>query len=56
MQVTRSSVDTFAGPPEWFTGAVYIDTVATPSEATRVQASSVLSTSNSSTKSSIARR
>ena len=26
-----------AGPSEWFTGAVYIDTVATPSEPSRLQ-------------------
>jgi quercetin dioxygenase-like cupin family protein len=41
MQITRSSVDTTLGPADWFTGAVYIDTVATPSEPFRVQASSV---------------
>jgi quercetin dioxygenase-like cupin family protein len=41
MQITRSSVDTTLGPAEWFTGAVYIDSVATPSEPYRVQASSV---------------
>ena len=28
-------------PSEWFTGAVYIDTVATPSEPTRLSAASV---------------
>ena len=33
MQITRSSLDTFRGPPEWFTGDVYLDPVATP-EAT----------------------
>jgi quercetin dioxygenase-like cupin family protein len=41
MQITRSSVDTTLGPADWFTGAVYIDSVATPSEPYRVQASSV---------------
>ena len=30
MQITRSSVDTFKGPPDWFTGDVYIDQVAVP--------------------------
>jgi hypothetical protein len=30
MQVTRNSLDTGAGPSDWFTGTVYIDTVATP--------------------------
>ena len=41
MQITRSSIDTMAGPGDWFTGAVYIDTVATPSEPSRLQAASV---------------
>ena len=41
MQVTRSGTATNAGPSEWFTGAVYIDTVATPSGASRLNASSV---------------
>src|SRR5213080_4076357 len=41
MQVTRNEIDTAAGPREWFTGAVYVDTVATPSQASRLSASSV---------------
>ena len=41
MQITRNSMETAAGPREWFTGAVYIDTVATPSEGSRLWASSV---------------
>jgi len=41
MDITRNSIDTNAGPSEWFTGAVYIDTVATPSAASRLNASSV---------------
>jgi quercetin dioxygenase-like cupin family protein len=41
MQLTRSSVDTAAGPDDWFTGAVYLDTVATPSGGSRLTASSV---------------
>ena len=41
MQTTRNEVDTAAGPSDWFTGAVYIDTVATPSGASRLSASSV---------------
>ena len=32
---------TAAGPSEWFTGAVYLDAVATPSDASRLSASSV---------------
>jgi quercetin dioxygenase-like cupin family protein len=30
MQMTRSSSDTIDGPADWFTGDVYIDTVAAP--------------------------
>jgi quercetin dioxygenase-like cupin family protein len=41
MQITRSSIDTMAGPSDWFTGAVYIDTVAAPSKPSRLQAASV---------------
>ena len=37
MQITRSSIDTAAGPADWFTGAVYIDTVAAPVEPSRLQ-------------------
>jgi len=41
MQITRSSLATSKGPAEWFTGAVYVDTVAAPSGASRLSASSV---------------
>jgi len=41
MQITRNSLDTAAGPADWFTGAVYIDAVAAPSDASRLSASSV---------------
>ncbi|HKV86758.1 MAG TPA: cupin domain-containing protein [Candidatus Dormibacteraeota bacterium] len=41
MQVTRNSVKTTPGPADWFTGAVYIDQVASPSGASRLTASSV---------------
>ena len=41
MQTTRNALDTIAGPREWFTGVVYIDTVATPSGGSRLSASSV---------------
>jgi quercetin dioxygenase-like cupin family protein len=41
MQITRSGGDTSPGPTEWFTGAVYLDQVATPSETSRLSASSV---------------
>jgi quercetin dioxygenase-like cupin family protein len=41
MQITKNSLDTNAGPSDWFTGSVYIDSVAAPSGASRLQASSV---------------
>src|SRR5262245_29777529 len=41
MQITRSSIATVTGPAEWFTGAVYLDAVAAPSEASRLQATNV---------------
>jgi hypothetical protein len=41
MQITRNAIETAAGPTEWFTGTVYIDSVATPSEPSRLSASSV---------------
>jgi quercetin dioxygenase-like cupin family protein len=41
MHITKSSTPTNAGPSEWFTGAVFIDAVATPSAGSRLQASSV---------------
>jgi quercetin dioxygenase-like cupin family protein len=41
MQVTRNSIETMAGPAEWFTGAVYVDSVAAPSKGSRLSASSV---------------
>lgn len=41
MQITKNSIETRVGPREWFTGAVFIDTVATPSGQSRLSASSV---------------
>jgi quercetin dioxygenase-like cupin family protein len=40
MEITRKG-DTVAGPGEWFTGAVFLDTVAAPSGGSRLSASSV---------------
>ena len=37
----RSSHETTPGPGDWFTGSVYIDTVATPSSPSRVGAAIV---------------
>jgi quercetin dioxygenase-like cupin family protein len=41
MHVTRNSIETASGSGEWFTGSVYIDPVAAPSNESRVSASSV---------------
>jgi quercetin dioxygenase-like cupin family protein len=41
MRITRNDVDTAVGPVEWFTGRVFIDTVAEPSDRSRVNVSSV---------------
>ena len=41
MQITGSSIETTAGPSDWFTGTVYIDAVAAPSNGSRLSASSV---------------
>jgi quercetin dioxygenase-like cupin family protein len=41
MKITRTTVDTAKGPADWFTGDVYIDAVAQPSEQSRVSASAV---------------
>jgi quercetin dioxygenase-like cupin family protein len=41
VQITRSSIETTAGPSTWFTGTVFIDTVAVPSATSRVSASNV---------------
>jgi quercetin dioxygenase-like cupin family protein len=35
MQITRNSIDTATGPADWFTGNVYIDTIAAPSSHSR---------------------
>src|SRR6516162_11510125 len=41
MQITRDTLATGRGPGEWFTGAVYVDTVATAAATSRLSASSV---------------
>ena len=42
MQITRSgAIETAAGPGDWFTGTVHIDTIAAPSEQSRVGAAVV---------------
>ena len=41
MHITRNDTATTPGPDDWFTGAVYLDPVATPSDSSRLSASSV---------------
>jgi quercetin dioxygenase-like cupin family protein len=41
VQITRSSIATTKGPADWFTGEVYIDAIAAPSEPYRIAAASV---------------
>jgi quercetin dioxygenase-like cupin family protein len=41
MEITRNGNETTAGPSDWFTGTVYIDSVASPSGGSRLSASSV---------------
>lgn len=41
MQITRNGVETSVGPADWFMGQVFLDTVAVPSERSRVNVSSV---------------
>ncbi|HUK95931.1 MAG TPA: cupin domain-containing protein [Gaiellaceae bacterium] len=41
MQITRNTLETALGPSDWFTGAVYIDSLAAPSNGSRLSASRV---------------
>src|SRR3954466_10013798 len=41
MQITRNNSDTGNGPGDWFTGSVYIDTIAVPGEASALGAAAV---------------
>lgn len=41
MQITRSTLDTGAGSADWFTGAVYVDTISTPGEGSPLGAALV---------------
>ena len=41
MQITRNSIETRGGPGEWFTGAVYVDAVASPTGSSQLSANSV---------------
>ncbi len=41
MLITRNSLDTSQGPDTWFTGTVYVDSVAAPEPPARASAGSV---------------
>lgn len=41
MQITRNSLNTGRGPGDWFTGAVFIDTIASPSAESQIGAAGV---------------
>jgi quercetin dioxygenase-like cupin family protein len=41
VEITRNGVETRPGPSEWFTGNVFLDTVAAPTGQSRVSATSV---------------
>jgi hypothetical protein len=41
MEIIRDRTETAAGAEEWFTGAVFLDSIATPSEGSRPNASVV---------------
>jgi quercetin dioxygenase-like cupin family protein len=41
MQITKNSLDTAAGTEGWFTGSVFVDPVAAPSNVSRIHAGSV---------------
>jgi len=41
LQLTRNITKTSPGPSDWFTGEVFIDTIATPGSGSRVSSASV---------------
>jgi quercetin dioxygenase-like cupin family protein len=41
MKITRNSLDTNAGPSDWFTGTVFIDPIAGPPTPARASAAAV---------------
>ncbi len=41
MRITRNTNATAAGPGDWFTGTVFLDTIVTPTAPSRIQAASV---------------
>jgi quercetin dioxygenase-like cupin family protein len=41
MQLTRNNLDTNPGPGDWFTGSVFVDTVAAPPAGSQIGAAAV---------------
>jgi quercetin dioxygenase-like cupin family protein len=41
MEITRNTLETAVGPEDWFTGTVYLDTVAAAAEPSRLNAVNV---------------
>ena len=41
MEITRNTLDASPGPADWFTGTVYIDTIAAPGQASTLGAAAV---------------
>src|SRR4051794_40953351 len=41
MQITHNTLETAAGPDDWFTGSVFVDTIAAPGEASQIGAAAV---------------
>jgi quercetin dioxygenase-like cupin family protein len=41
MEITRNSLSTNPGPADWFTGSVYIDAIAAPSDVSQIGAANV---------------
>jgi quercetin dioxygenase-like cupin family protein len=41
LQITRNTLETAAGPADWFTGSVYIDTIAAVGDESQVGAAAV---------------
>jgi quercetin dioxygenase-like cupin family protein len=50
MEITRSGIDTAKGPADWFTGDVYLDTLAAPPAPARAQGMLVHFTPGARTK------
>jgi quercetin dioxygenase-like cupin family protein len=41
MEITRNRLESARGPSDWFTGTVYVDPIAAPSQGSRIAAAAV---------------